>query len=252
MGIRQRISRRLGARFGGAITRVTTTEAVVALTFDDGPDPVYTPRLLDVLAAGGAKATFFLVGEAASRHPELTARIHAEGHAIGNHSWSHPSFPLISSRRCQWQVERCAQVLPPQEVKLFRPPFGQQSWRSHFDLWRLGYQIIAWDSHCEDWRQHDAEALYELLEARIKPGSIVLMHDALYKTLSPECRDRGPLLAALEGLLRARRDSTQFLTVPELLQRGRPLRKKWIRPPADSLLPLYGEEPASALPLSSR
>src|SRR6478735_7834989 len=95
-----RMSRRLlvpiERRFG-VITHVDTTEAVVALTFDDGPHPQWTPRLLDLLDRHGAKATFFMVGEMAMRHPDLVDRVISAGHAIGNHSWNHPSFPAVTS-----------------------------------------------------------------------------------------------------------------------------------------------------------
>src|SRR2546422_6863677 len=77
-----------------ALTHVLTEEPVVALTFDDGPDPVNTPCLLDLLSAHHARGTFFMIGVHAHQHPELVSRVAAESHAIGNHSWDHPSFPL--------------------------------------------------------------------------------------------------------------------------------------------------------------
>lgn len=242
-----RIARRLGAQFGGAIIRVRTDEPVVALTFDDGPDPRHTPQLLDLLAAADAKGTFFVVGEAASRNPALLTRIHAEGHAIGNHSWSHPSFPLIPARARRLQIERCAQVLPSQEARLFRPPYGHQSWLSRAQAWRLGYQVIGWDCHCEDWRSHAPETLYQALSNRIRPGSIVLLHDTLYKTADSTRRDRAPLLAALKMLFDASGDKRAFVTVPELLRRGRPVRKKWIWHPDPGLTDRYSEDPATAI-----
>ena len=79
----------------GSLIRVSTTEPVIALTFDDGPHPVDTPALLEVLARHRARATFFLVGKSAARHPELVARIVAEGHAVGGHTWDHPSLPTL-------------------------------------------------------------------------------------------------------------------------------------------------------------
>jgi len=246
MSLSRRITRKLGAHFGGAIIRVRTDQPVAALTFDDGPDPRHTPQLLDTLAAGGAKGTFFIVGEAACRHPELVARIHTEGHAIGNHSWSHPSFPLLPANSRRLQIERCAQLLPPQETKLFRPPYGHQSWRSRFQARRMGYQIIGWDSHCEDWRIHTPEELHGALSSRIKPGSIVLLHDTLYKTTDSSRRDRAPLLAALQMLFEETRDSMTFVTVPELLRRGRPVSKKWIWRPDPALADQYSEDPAPA------
>src|SRR5690242_18370490 len=82
----------------GTITHVSTSKPAVALTFDDGPDPVFTPRLLDILQQHHAKATFFMVGQAAERHPDIVKKVAAAGHAIGNLSWDHPSFPLLTGR----------------------------------------------------------------------------------------------------------------------------------------------------------
>ena len=98
----------------------------MALTFDDGPDPEHTPRLLEVLARHGAKATFFMVGARAARHPELVARVAAEGHEIGNHGWDHPSLPALPSAAVAGQLERTRAVLAPHGQALMRPPYGHQ------------------------------------------------------------------------------------------------------------------------------
>ena len=87
---------RLLARAFGTVTGVRTSAPAAALTLDDGPDPETTPAVLDLLGRAGAKATFFLVGARAARHPELVARIAAEGHAVGNHGWDHPALPTLA------------------------------------------------------------------------------------------------------------------------------------------------------------
>src|SRR5581483_7402951 len=121
------VRRRLSTR---GVRRRTGRPGTVALTFDDGPDPVYTPRVLDALAAEGAVATFFLVGRNAARHPELVRRIVAEGHGVGSHTWSHPelaetSLPALvrEVRRGRRELERLA----GSEVRRFRPPKGHTS-----------------------------------------------------------------------------------------------------------------------------
>ena len=108
-------------RLYGSTFAVATDERLMALTFDDGPDPEHTPRLLEVLARHGAKATFFMVGARAARHPELVARVAAEGHEIGNHGWDHPSLPALPSAAVAEQLERTRAVLAPHGQALMRP-----------------------------------------------------------------------------------------------------------------------------------
>src|SRR5262247_3415195 len=148
----------------GTTTHVNTLDPVVALTFDDGPDPVYTPRLLDILEIHGAHATFFMTGEAAQRHPELVKRVAQGGHAIGNHSWNHPSFPLISGRERREQIRACAKATAPYGKRLFRPPYGEQNIASRFAPLLLGYQVIMFDVSTDDWCGADAVSIADQLE----------------------------------------------------------------------------------------
>ena len=99
----------------------------LALTFDDGPNPAWTPRLLDILAAHHVRATFFLVGRFAEAEPALVRRIAAAGHLIGNHSWSHPNLALTACSRVREELQRTSDTLEQitgQPVHYFRPPFG--------------------------------------------------------------------------------------------------------------------------------
>jgi peptidoglycan/xylan/chitin deacetylase (PgdA/CDA1 family) len=112
----------------GPITHVATREPVAALTFDDGPHPDYTLRLLEILGRHQATATFFVVGEAAQRHPDVVRQIAASGHALGNHGWDHTSLVTVDGRERRRQVRACAAAIGPCGERLFRPPFGHQSW----------------------------------------------------------------------------------------------------------------------------
>lgn len=136
----------------GTITHVSTPERIAALTFDDGPHPEFTPRLLALLEKYQARGTFFMVGEMASHYPKLVRRIADAGHAIGNHSWDHPSFPAISSRERVRQIRACEEVIGSDGQKLFRPPFGNQTFRTRFDALRLGYRVVAWNVVGSDWK----------------------------------------------------------------------------------------------------
>lgn len=215
----------LAAQPFGTVVGVATGEPVAALTFDDGPDPEATPRLLELLERHGARGTFFMVGRAAARHPELVARVAAGGHAVGNHSWDHPSFPLLRGRWRRCQLRWTADALAPHEVKLFRPPYGHQTPGSQLDAARLGYRTVMGDLIAEDWRDDPPEALVARVLRRFRPGSIALFHDALYTTTDERFRDRGPTIRAVELLLEHFAGRVRFVTVPELLRLGR--ARKW-------------------------
>ncbi len=225
--------------FLGTLVRVETEVPAVALTFDDGPNPEATPRLLDLFAAHGARATFFMVGKSARRHADLAERAAAEGHALGNHTWDHQSMPLLSRRGRRTQLRWCQEALPvpspPDGVgtgppRLFRPPWGHQSLASRLDAARLGFQVIAWDVMAEDWRGDGADTLAERMEAKIRPGSIVVLHDALYATDAEAHRDREPVIAAVARLLERLGERYRFVTVPELMTLGRPRYWHWYKP----------------------
>ncbi len=211
------------ARPFGTLLRVETREPLIALTFDDGPDPQETPRVLDLLARHGACATFFMVGVSAERHPEVVARVAASGHAVANHSWDHPSFRRLDAAARRQQLQRCAQALAPHGLPLFRPPFGEQGVGSLLTTRRCGYQSVAWDVVAEDWRDFPAERLVERVLRRLRRGSIVVLHDTLYVTEEPRFRDRGPMRQALATLLARLSPSFELVTLPELLRRGRPV-----------------------------
>jgi peptidoglycan/xylan/chitin deacetylase (PgdA/CDA1 family) len=180
----------------GTVIRVATREPAIALTFDDGPHPEDTPPLLDLLERHGARATFFVVGKSARRWPELIERIAAGGHALGNHTWDHLSMPVLRGRYRRKQIEWCAEA-------------------------------ICWDVIAEDWRNDSSEAMLARVYRRLRRGSIVLFHDTLYTTVEEDYRDRAPMRAAVEKLLTDLSGEYRFVTVPELLKLGRPVRWHW-------------------------
>ena len=217
----------------GTITHVSTVEPVAALTFDDGPHPEFTPRLLEILERYQARATFFVVGASAKRYPQLLRRIAEAGHAIGNHSWDHPSFPAISRHERRRQMRACEEVIGPYSQKLFRPPYGNQIFASRLDALRLGYRVITWSATGRDWQGDGAEEIFGRLASGLQPGSILLLHDALFASESEQFASREATLAAVRMLLEQYARAYRFVTVPELLRSGRP-RKTWWHQPGDA------------------
>lgn len=211
------------ARPLGTLIRVATEQPAIALTFDDGPDPEETPRVLDLLAAHGARATFFMVGRRVEAHADLVARVAAAGHAIANHSWDHASFIRLDSGARHEQLGRTTAALAPHGVPLFRPPFGEQSLASLRDARHAGFEVVGWDVAAEDWRDYPADYLVARTIRRLRRGSIVVFHDSLYVTEDARYRDRASMREALATLLARLSSTHRFVTVPELLRLGKPV-----------------------------
>lgn len=223
--------RRARLRLWGVVASVRTEQTLAALTFDDGPDPASTPRLLDALARSGIRATFFVVGTRAERYPDLLARIRAEGHEIANHSWDHPRLPDLSLRAVTDQIRRTRTLLGAGGARLFRPPYGDLDARVNLAAQGLGHRVVRWSLNGGDWRGEDSGVLADRVVRRIAPGAIVLLHDSLYTYDTEATRDRAATIAAVEEIA-ARLPDYRFVTVSELLRSGRPVQRIVARPDA--------------------
>jgi peptidoglycan/xylan/chitin deacetylase (PgdA/CDA1 family)/LysM repeat protein len=168
-------------------TTPATADRTVALTFDDGPLPQSTPALLDVLRARGVKATFFVTGSNASRYPDLVARIVAEGHAIGNHTWSHPDLSRLSQADQVAEIERTTQAIVDASGTypcFFRGPYGIHHSAAIAGLaWDRGMTVVDWAIDTRDWTTPSGWSpsfQQEIVAGATSPGGdhpIVLMHD---------------------------------------------------------------------------
>jgi peptidoglycan/xylan/chitin deacetylase (PgdA/CDA1 family) len=229
LGLARRWLPRATDRVLGTLVCAATSDPVVALTFDDGPHPATTPAVLQLLSAYGARATFFMLGKAAATYPTLVQQVAAAGHAIGNHSWDHPSFPALSSRERRAQIAACRRAIAPYGDRLFRPPYGDQDIASRLDALRTRHQVVTWSVDTGDWHGEAPGVIVYRIVAEVRPGSIVLLHDGDPAALDGATVDRSATLRALDLALRRLRGAYAFVTIPELLRRGRPRRMLWIQ-----------------------
>jgi len=191
----------------------------LALTFDDGPNPAWTPRLLDVLAAYEVKASFFLIGRFAAQEPALTRSVAEAGHLIGAHSWSHADLSLAAAPRMREELTRTKETLEQivgKAVAYFRPPFGARRPYVLRTARELGMIPVMWNAMTSDWNERSpdriAERLMKKIEARRRRGlaANIVLHDGGHLALHT---DRGPSVAAAEKLLARYVQTHAFVTV---------------------------------------
>jgi peptidoglycan/xylan/chitin deacetylase (PgdA/CDA1 family) len=183
----------------------------VCLTFDDGPHPEHTPRLLDALREHRAVATFFVVGREARRYPDLVRRIAAEGHELGGHTFSHAAAESVSVRRLLGEVRRTGKLLAAilgRETRLFRPPYGRLSPAKLGRLWLEGQSVVLWNADPKDLATASPEALRAWFRARpLRSGDLVLLHDthphaaAVVPDLAASAAARGLAFATVSAWL---------------------------------------------------
>ncbi len=193
-----------------------TGRQCVALTFDDGPHPKYTPKILDILKEEGVSATFFAVGMNAETYPELIRRIESEGHELGNHTYNHNHVGKMSKetliediRLCTDAIERISGVQP----QYFRPPEGVCNKDVKEICERDGMTIVMWSVDTRDWAHTPVSEICENVRCNTKTGSIILMHDFIGKN-SPTPEALRQIIPILRGL------GYEFVTVSQLLSEG--------------------------------
>jgi peptidoglycan-N-acetylglucosamine deacetylase len=188
----------------------------IAMTFDDGPSAENTPRLLEMLKQRNIKATFFLIGQNVVSNPDLVRRILAEGHEIGNHSWTHPQLSKLSDDRVTAEITQTQDAIKNASgftPTLLRPPYGaitarQREWIEN----RFGLNIILWSVDPFDWKRPGASVITQRILSQARPGAIILSHDIHKQTV-----DAMP--ATLDALIAK---GYKFATVSQLIAMNKP------------------------------
>jgi len=210
---RLRLSSMRRPRVGGPARAVRgVPDRLIALSYDDGPSPANTPLVLDLLSGHDAKATFFVVGDEVAGNEPLLARISAEGHEVGNHSFSHMNPLVLDDVGLREEIERCNDAISAagQRAKLFRPPYGKRASDAARISEGLGMLTVLWSLDSGDSRSFAVDKVVSEVTQRARPGDIVLMHDGGEHRLST-IEATGLILEALTGR------GYRFVTVSQML-----------------------------------
>lgn len=197
---------------------IDTEEKVVALTFDDGPSPIWTPEVVDVLDRHGAKGTFFMLGENAEKHPDVVKLVQSHGHEIGSHSYNHIRLIFRWPKVVRGQIEKADAALEAAGAAptwLFRPPYLDKMIVTPLVMNKLGKVLVSADAQAlleYDWENTDSDALAAQMVEGVRPGSIMVLHDG-------RSHDPTVFLAALDQALGVlEQEGYRFVTVSEGLE----------------------------------
>lgn len=192
----------------------------IALTFDDGPDLKYTPKILDTLKKYRVKATFFVIGTQIQKYPATFRRIIREGHEIASHGYQHIKISELPPAKVQWQLQRNSEIIfkngGPKQL-LFRPPYGALDPSAVQAIGKKGYRIILWTIDSLDWRGLKKNQVVKNVVPFMKKGYIVLQHSAAD---SPKEDLRGSIAALPAIITQARSRGFRFVTISQLLKKS--------------------------------
>ncbi len=191
----------------------------ISLTFDDGPAEQYTEQVLEILREQQVPATFFVCGRNVEKHPELLRRIVADGHEVGNHTYSHLFVYFKSQRRIAEEIDRTQAIIEKVagfRPKIFRPPYGARWFGLMPTLLKRGMHLILWSSTGYDWKK-DAKGITEIILRELKPGAVILLHDGRETRPAAEV-DRSPTVLALPTIIAgARQQGYTFAPLQDFL-----------------------------------
>ena len=171
----------IGMAYSGVTYQLMGKEKIVALTFDDGPHPIYTPQILDILDQYQAKATFFMIGNRMEQYPDIVREVSARGHLIANHTYTHPyNLRTLSPEKLKWEVDQCQQnmqTIAGQNTYLFRPPRGILNQEIIKIVQDKGYTIVLWGICTFNRKTPTPDMMATRVIKQAHPGQIVLLHD---------------------------------------------------------------------------
>lgn len=196
------------------INEVPTSQRAVAITFDDGPNPVYTPQVLEIFSEAKGKATFFMIGEQMKEHPDVVKQVCDKGHEIGNHTFTHPKLSELSVQDCLKEIdemEKLIEEMAGRKPVVFRPPYLDYNQDTVSLLQNKGYPMIgALNLEAQDWEQPGVEHILGKSREAVKNGSILIFHDGY--------GDRSQTIEAVRMLVyELTSQGYQLVTVSELL-----------------------------------
>jgi peptidoglycan/xylan/chitin deacetylase (PgdA/CDA1 family) len=213
--------------YGPTICRAPEAERLIAFTYDDGPNPRHTEALMQVLDRHDARATFLLIGRWAEREPAIVRALASAGHALGNHTWSHPTMPLRSASQIHAELRRCREAVEAagasfsrvNGAELMRPPYGRRRPGTLRAVRDAGYVPLLWSITCYDWRRTATVDKLVYRAGRARGGDVVLLHDG---SNGEPAADRSASVAATdEAMSRLGAAGYRFVTVPELVEAAR-------------------------------
>jgi peptidoglycan-N-acetylglucosamine deacetylase len=213
--------------FGKTLVSGPKNQRVVALTFDDGPNPPYTGRILDVLRAERVHATFFVVGRAVDAYPALVHREAAAGNALGNHTWSHGHLVLYDQAGLRRTLERTDAAIfaaTGEHTRIMRPPFGSRDWLVLDEVRKLGYTPVMWSVPlANDWEDPPPRVIAARILRYVGDGAIITLHDGnrgiVCARVHARLCDRSSDVEATRLIVETlKRRGYRFVTIPELLR----------------------------------
>jgi|SRR6516165_40754 len=206
-----------GQWYGATFTSGPRGSKRIALTYDDGPNDPHTYRLLEMLEKRGARATFFLIGRYVQQRPEIVREVVKAGHAIGNHTFTHPNLAVASVVQNKLQIKECQRAIleaTGEAPRLFRPPFGGRRPATLKIARSLGLEPVMWNITSYDWQVPPAEKIVKTCMRQMRGGDVMLMHDGSHDAFGA---DRAQTVLATGMLLeRYQAEGYEFVTVPQM------------------------------------
>ncbi len=206
--------------YGRTFVRNPRQARQIALTYDDGPNDPHTFRLLEVLESAGVKATFFMIGKYVDLRPDIARAVVDAGHAVGNHTYTHPNLILRSAWQLQDEISRCdralADAIGDRRTKLFRPPFGGRRPVTLRTIRKMGLTPVMWNVTGFDWSAKTADTIERHVTKGIRGGDVVLLHDGGHLAFGT---DRSFTVEATARVLkRYQGEGWEFKTIEEMMR----------------------------------